>query len=301
MSYKILITNHALNRYRGSEVYCFFLAKELAKTHDVFVYTPEQGKVSERMKEFAVVLDKPEGEFDIILYNHNNTFSENFKAKCAINSIHGIFPPLEKPLPGMDAYVAISGEIRDKYKELNPVIIPNGINTEVFKPNGKKKRFVKKLLFLSNYKSDFSKLLRKVAYSLGMTFGRIGGKAGEDKFDIVDDLNSADIVVGLGRSALEAMSCGKKVIVADKRNYADLGMDGFLTRENVKQSAYNNFSGRAFRKEITFASVRNEVKKALKDNSEWERDYVLKNHDIKKIAEKYISLAEEILEKKSRQ
>lgn len=295
--YKILLTNHGLSRYRGSEIYCYYLAKELSKNHKVFIYSPEYGNVSDKIKEFAELLSEPVGEFDIIFYNHNNTYSENLKSRCKIYTIHGIFPPLEKPILGLDAYVVISKEIEEHYKNLNPVYIPNGIDVNKYNNYGEK-HLIKRLLFMSNYKSKFSKLLRYVALSLGMRYKRVGGNSEKAKFEIVDSLNWADVVVGVGRSTLEAMSCGKKIIVADKRNYADYGMDGFLTESNIVKSSYNNLTGRAFKKDINFFSLRKEIKMALENNSNWEREYIVKNHNIAKIANSYLTLANNILESK---
>ena len=257
----------------------------------------EMTKVSDKMKNFAELLSEPVGEFDIILYNHNNTYYETLKSECKIYTIHGIFPSLEKPVLGLDAYVAISNEIKEHHNKLNPIYIPNGINVEKYYDYNKR-HYIKRLLFLSNYKNNFSKLLRCVTLSLGMNYKRVGGNSEKAKFEIVDDLNWADIVVGVGRSALETMSCGKKVIVADKRNYADYGMDGLLTEDIVAKSSNNNFTGRALKKHISFFSLRKEIKSALLDSSKWEREYIIKNHNIVKIAESYLSLANKIIKNK---
>lgn len=290
--YKILLTNHSLKSMRGTEVYTYFLSKELAKNHDVYVYSPTHGKVSERISEFAKIVTEPKGEFDIILFNHNNTVRDSLEAKCKIYTIHGKFVGLETPPDGLGAYVAISNEIAEHYKELNATVIPNGIDTDLYKPDNSI-RSIKKLLYSSNYYNKLSNKLLLVALSLGMKYQRLGRKRA--KFDLVTDLNSADIIVGVGRSAIEAMGCGKKVIVADIRKYADFGMDGFIEKTNVEVSSKNNYSGRAFKKPISFFALRKEIKNALNDNSNWERDWILENHNIANVADKYISLAEKIL------
>lgn len=297
--YRILITNHGLSNYNGSEIYCYYLAKELSKKHDIYIYSPNFGKVSNKMKKFAKLLPNPIGSFDIILYNHNNTYNENLKSKCRIYTIHGIFPKLEKPILGLDAYVAISHEIKSYYKGLNPTYIPNGIDINKYNEIKKyKKKDFKNLLYLSNYNNNFSRLLFLVSLSLGLKYKRLGGAGKKSKFEIVDDLNWADIVVAVGRSALEAMSCDKKLIIADKRNYANYGMDGFLKKEIVNKSSENNFTGRALRKKINFFSIRKEIKEALKSNENWEREYIIENHNISIISESYLSLAKKIINSK---
>ena len=292
--YNILITNHSLQQYRGSETYCFFLAREMAKRHNVSIYTPKPGKVSDKMSEFANILTGPAGEFDIIFHNHNNTLSDDFKAKCKIYTTHGKFHKLEVPAKGMDAYVAVSREVAGHYSEFNPYVIHNGIDTEYYHgPDSD--RPVKNILYSSNSKSNFPLILRIAALSLGLKFRRIGRKI--NKFNIKDDLLWADIVFGLGRTAMEAMSCGKKVIIADKRPYTNFGMDGLLTPENAAISQNNNYTGRAMQKPITLLSIRKELKKAVSSTEHWERDWILKYHNIENTALEYIKLAEKVMKK----
>lgn len=295
--YKILLTNRILHRTGGTEIYCYYLSKFLSLNHQVYVYSKKYGLVAERISKYAELLSEPRGEFDIILFNHNTTVSDDFKAKCKIFTMHGLFNKLERPAEGMNAYVAISKEIVDRYKELNPVLIPNGVDTEIFKPRQRDKNPEKNLLYSSNYKNNFSKLLKIVAFSLGVNYRRLGLK--NAKLDVVDDLDWADIVVGVGRTAIEAMSLNKKIIVADKRAYAKYGMDGFLTQENIDAIADSNFSGRSFRKHINFFSIRREIKKALADTSVWERDWILNHRTIQNSASAYLELAEKIMRSKA--
>lgn len=296
---KILITNHSLSDYTGSELYCYYLSKELSKNNTIYIFSRNYGKLSEEMSSFATLLSEPQGDFDAILYNHNNTFSDHFKSKCRIYTVHGIFPDLEKPVLGLDAYVAISHEIKEHYKNIDMEYIPNGIDTDIFKPSNKiiSEKPKKNLLFLSNYPSNLSRLLFFVTFTLGIGYRHVGG-GNNSKFNIVDDINWADVVVGVGRTALDAMSCNKKIILADKRGYANFGMDGYLTKEKLETSSFYNFSGRGFKKSINFFSIRKEIKKALNDTEFWERDYIIENHNIVKIAKSYISLINNTRNKK---
>jgi len=295
--YKILITNHALEDFRGSETYCFTLCKELSLNHEVYVYTPKRGAVSRKINEFAEILEKPEGKFDIILFNHNNTVLDGFESNCKIYTIHGKYPILEKPPTGMDIYIGISEEISEFYKNLNTITICNGIDTEKFNPSNNNNNLKpKNILYSSNAKGKFSFKLFFASKLFGLNYRRIGLKSNK-KDNVLNDLLWADIVVGLGRTALEGLSCNKKVIVADQRFYNLVGMDGLLTRENIYNSMRCNYSGRAFQKPISFKNIFLELKKAISDDSSWERDWILENHDIKKIALKYIYLAEDFLNK----
>ncbi len=286
---KILLTNHALKRFGGSESYTFTLAKELSKYHEVSIYTPEPGPVAKFFSDFSEIVENPSCNYDFVIYFHNNTILPNLKSIPQIYTINGIFPKLEQPPAGMTKYVAISKEIADHFKDLSPSIILNGIDTTKYKPNEKKDNNKKNVLFSSHYKSNISRLIKYACLSLGLNFRRIGS-ADTKRTDVREDLHWADIVIGLGRTAMEALSSGKKVIVADKRSYANIGMDGLLTKDNVARSCNNNYSGRAFKKRINIFLIRKELKKAIEDNTCWERDWICENHDITKIAQKYIDL-----------
>jgi len=294
--YKILITNRRLDNTGGTESFCRALSKALSSENEVYVYSPKHGVISEQISKYANILRKPEGTYDIILYNHNNTVLPNFHAKCKIYTIHGLFHELEEPPESVDAHVAISKEIKDNYKHLNPCLIQNGIDTGIFRPSIERSR-IRTLLYASNYENNFSRLLQLVALSLNMRYVRLGRK--KTKVDIIDDIQHADAVVGVGRTVLEAMSCNKKVIVADKRSYADYGMDGFLNQENVQKSSFSNYSGRAFKKPIGFLSIRKEIKEAINDHTSWEREWIVNHHNIQQASEDYIHLAEQLIEKKT--
>ncbi len=57
--------------------------------------------------------------------------------------------------------------------------------------------------------------------------------------------NYADVVVGNGRGILEAMACGKPVIILGEQEEAEL-----VNADNINAVAYFNFSGRHFRPQV---------------------------------------------------
>ena len=65
----------------------------------------------------------------------------------------------------------------------------------------------------------------------------------QDSQDVSQLYNYANVVVGSGRGILEAMACGKPVIVLGER-----GEGEFVSFDNVQEIAHTNFSGRHFRK-----------------------------------------------------
>jgi glycosyltransferase involved in cell wall biosynthesis len=62
-------------------------------------------------------------------------------------------------------------------------------------------------------------------------------------------LQKADVVIGVGRIALEAMSCGKPVIVGSSSN-GRVFTGGLVTGDNATELEKHNFTGRSFSKRV---------------------------------------------------
>ena len=112
-------------------------------------------------------------------------------------------------------------------------------------------------------------------------------------------LEHADIVLGVGRSAFEGMAFGKPTIVVGNTGFA-----GVVSPEEVDAVAFYNFSGRnrpvmappeLLAEEIvallTGAARRNEV-------GEFGREYVLREFDVKRGAERIERVYQELLKRR---
>lgn len=75
-------------------------------------------------------------------------------------------------------------------------------------------------------------------------------------------LNTADVVVGVGRVAIEAMACGKPVVIAGSQ-----GLSGVLTEENKAKMKYYNFSGRDAQSGYTPDQLAAEIIKLFRDSN----------------------------------
>lgn len=86
----------------------------------------------------------------------------------------------------------------------------------------------------------------------------------ESSIEMNNLYNYADIVIGHGRGILEAMACGKSVIILGEN-----GKGEFLKPENVEEIAYYNFSGRHFRnRSNTKAGLSEVIERFLKSPDE---------------------------------
>src|SRR5262249_42164914 len=132
---KVLLTNHQLLDFTGSEIFTFTLADSLRRVgHDVTVYSPYVDKLRQRLHSIGahVVerLDEIRCEaFDLAHVHHNITAMEVrdcFPQLPMLYLSHGVLPYLEQP-PSIDLkiarFLAVSEEVRD-------ALIAHGVSLE---------------------------------------------------------------------------------------------------------------------------------------------------------------------------
>ncbi|MDN3605673.1 glycosyltransferase [Kaistella yonginensis] len=242
----ILVANNYLEMIGGSEVFTYALIEELVKKgHDVEYFTFHKGFVSTKIENDLGVNYKSKNRYDLILANHNTCVEELFKLGCIIQTCHGIFPLLEQPCKFADGFVTISEEVQDHLfkKNYRSKLILNGINLDRFRctrPIGSK---LKTILSLS-HSEDVNSIISGICKKLEINFLQLN-KMINPKWNIEHEINKADLVIGLGRSAYDAMACGRTVIIFDKRNYMKESFgDGYVTANNIDNFIKNNCSGR---------------------------------------------------------
>lgn len=255
----LLATHHYLE-YTGTETYLLTLARELlALGHRPFLYAPYLGgavaRETRRMGvELTDRLDRLAGApLDVAHVSHNLVAYQVRRAFPSLPMVfvsHGVVPFLEQPPAadlGISAFVAVSEEVaanlaasgvpRERIR-----IVRNFVDVERFRPAGPIGPRPRRLLVLSyRMEKDIEARLRRAASSAGIRVSRIG-RGRRLARDVRPHLHRADVCVTGGRGALEAMACGRAVIVHDYRHG-----DGMITPENVMELAGCNFSGRARR------------------------------------------------------
>lgn len=261
---KILLTNNHLERLGGSETWVYTMAQELKRRgHQVGVYTKVKGFVSDLLKD---LLDDEPKDYDLALINHNSCIGVD--AKYKIFTSHGTVPELERPVEGADYYVAVNENVAEKYNL--KTIIKNPIDTELFKPTSEIKDKPETILAITDVKVELPNVIYPNRYSMNMP----------------EMINRADLVISMGRGALEAMSCGRNVITWDKRPYWEARGDGYLDDFSKLKG---NVAGQYARTDI---NLEEEIKKYNKEQGKLNREYILENHDVRKIVDKYLEIYE---------
>jgi glycosyltransferase involved in cell wall biosynthesis len=306
---KILLVNHTLDSYAGSETFTYALAVELQRQgHDPVCFSPILGPLADhliaegiRVTDDLATLEDP---IDVI---HGHHRYESFLAyarfpdKPMILVCHGIFPWQEQPLRSrlnIFRYVAVSEEVKTHLAETHSIdsgqtlVIPNGIDLTRFYPRKPIEAAPRRALIISNNMPDAQrKVIRKACERLDIELTLLGG-VGKPVWNVEDYINEADVVFSLGRGALEAMACARAVIVC---GYS--GADGLITPQNFHAFREKNFSGRSGRFKYGESDVVDEIKRYDPSVPGRLLEYVENDHNIQTVARRYLKLYECAIDK----
>ena len=229
---RITFCNHALDARAGSELWTQDMAAFcLNQGHEVAVYSPTLGPVAATIsRRGALVTSSPEAvaDFgsDIVHINHYRYAQPVLDAVAGsgvkiVNMIHGVLPRPGMPgTHGVDRYVAVSLAVKSKISLLTQAdwadiaIVPNFFDEALFPHGGSRGRRERALLFSSKAEPGQVSVLRETLDAVGYQLDHYG-HAGAVVEKPQDMLPSYDLVFAVGRSAIEALASGCKVILWD--------------------------------------------------------------------------------------
>ena len=289
---KILLGTHYLAKTGGTESYTFALAMELKRLgHEVEHFAIIRGGVSAMLEEQGVPFLTSD-RFDLILANHTTVVEQLWPLGFTIQTCHGNIAELEQPSPYADAYVAVSEEVREHLQSKGykaAAVIANGIDCNRFCQKKPISSTLKTVLSLcqSDVANDF---IRRCCQQEGIRFLQ-SNKFTDNVWAIEDLINESDLVIGLGRSAYDAMACGRCVLVYDFRDYMGefLG-DGMLTPDSIGRSMLCNCSGRASRRKFDEQTFIAELHKYSPELGAWGRQFALEHLNIEKAVAAYLDI-----------
>ena len=229
-------------------------------------------------------------------------------------------------IPPVDSLIVFSSELYDQLNPKTPqgtpvYLIKERIDLEIFRPMKFKKESSTKIIFMAmRLEPQKSKWLDNLIDQIEIHYSDLSGYqfciAGNGSLfnhykllgqginqnagcelirfvgsvDTAKDMsywyNSADLVIGHGRGIIEAMACGKNVIILGEGHEAEL-----INQKNINEIAYYNFSGRHFRYRtmIQDTSLITCINGSCKPN-DWNYIYVKDNYSAEVGAEKMIEL-----------
>ncbi|AHF14779.1 glycosyltransferase [Niabella soli] len=284
----ILVATNHLKDLGGSETFAYTLIGELKRLgFEVEYFTFYKGLVSDKIENDLGAGFMSKKKYDLILANHNSCVKYLVNRGFIIQTCHGVFPELEQPSSYAHKHVAISKEVQEhlQHKHIKSKIILNGINLERFKAAVPLQSELKTVLSLC-HSDEANQMIAASARELGAAFIYLN-KYENPGWNVEQLINQADLVVGVGRSAYEAMACGRPVVIFDSRSYYPACGDGYV-KEILEESILKNCSGRYYGHSFTIPALTAELKKFKKEDGAFFREFALKNLNITNSVLEYI-------------
>lgn len=271
---KILLTNHHLTDFTGSEVFTFtiadFLKRKGARITVLSKYVDDSIRRYFEQIGVKVVQDIAnlgEDTFDVAHIHHNVMAMEvrrRFPNLPLVFLSHGVLPFLEQNPPidiGISYYLAVSEEVRENIlrlgiSEQHLEIFRNIVDSNKFSPRTVLPARPSRALILSNKLDEATeKTIKSACGRLGIATNFAGMRFGVIHQDYLPfAINQADIVFTLGRGVIEAMMCGRVPIVLDY-----LGGDGMVTPDNLEHLMKRNFSSRTYNRKFDVDELVKEI------------------------------------------
>lgn len=292
--FSILVANNHLVQVGGSETFTYTMIKELlSRDFDVEYFALVRGYFSEKLEKELNVKFKRKKKYDLILANHNTCVEALMGYGFIIQTCHGIYPQLEQPSICANFHVAISQEVQNHLavKGFVSVIIMNGIDVSKFYCKKSINNKLKNVLSLCQ-SEEANLFLKEICNRLNLNFNSIDKNLNPTE-NIEDSINNSDLVIGLGRSAYEAMACGRPVIIFDKRAYSESYADGYVTNK-LATSLINNCSGRFYKIKLTDDMMAQELSKYNVADGKILRQFILDNMTIQLVVDSYLNLYKSI-------
>jgi hypothetical protein len=259
---RILITNHSLSNYAGTELYVRDLAvRLLSRGHTPIVYSTQLGQVAQDLRAATVPvvddLNSLAEPPDLIHGQHNletMTALLHSPDTPAVYFCHGWLARIESPprFPRILRYVAVDETCYDRliYEEAIPLeqarVILNFVDLKRFRARAPLPARPARALVFSNYASEESSIgaVREACRRAGIALDVLGLTAGNASAQPEQLLGQYDLVFAKGRCALEALAVGTAVVVCDAQ-----GAGPLVTTRELEDLRRFNFGVRVLQRE----------------------------------------------------
>ena len=298
----VLATNHL--GLGGSESYLLTVAEQLDRLgHEAVIYTPEPDRGAEAARESGIALIA-EGEldqgFDAALVQDAGV-SYQLADRCPevpqVFVAHSEGFDLQAP-PRLDGMVAavialndrVARRMRSFAVDVEVVRLRQPIDTERFMPRGGLPEVARRALLLSNApNADRLAMLEAACAEAGLELERLGGSSGQVT-DIRSALAGVEIVIGFGRSILEAMACGRAAYVYDWN-----GGDGWMTPDSYAEIEADGIAARSGRMIADAGRLAEDLRNYESAMGPVNHDLVIAHHRANVHAQELIGLLERLV------
>ncbi len=299
---KLLVATNHLG-LGGSESYLFTVAEQLDRLgHSVAVFSPEPGRGVEVARERCIsVIGEAglDGDYEAFLVQDAGV-SLLLADRCPdvpqLFVAHSESFDLQAP-PQLDglvgAVVAMNDRVADRMRGyaagVEVVRLRQPIDTERFAPRSELPETARRALLLSNTPhADRRRMLEDACAEAGLELTRVGGVDG-DTTDTRPALSGAEIVIGYGRSILEAMACGRAAYVYDWH-----GGDGWVTAKSYPAIEADGIGGRGADRPIDPGRLAEDLRRYEASMGPVNHDLVIAHHRANVHAQELVGLLERL-------
>ncbi len=287
---RVVVSHEQLVGFGGTESYALTVAEGLERLgHDVVVYTPAIGASGELAIERGLRVESRESDLpaqsDAVLAQDAATayaMAGRYPDAARVFVAHSVAFPLQSPPQAegaCHAVVAMNERLRRRTEGLArqlPVVRlrqPVDLRRFCFQTLRLEQRRRPRVLLLSNYTKGTRAGMIEEAWGAAGGAGRDGGATTTPSPAPEHEIADAEIVLSLGRGAIEAMSCGRAAYV-----FGDAGGDGWVTPETYPALEADGFSGRALGEAIGVERLAAELAEWRQELGELGRDLACAHH-----------------------
>lgn len=289
----------------GSETYLLTTAEHLGRLgHQVTIYAPHLGemareawergvRVTGRVEELPAGCDALITQFATValaLADRYEGAPHLFIAHSA--TLDAMLPPQIEGV--VNAVVVMNERVRRRMEALavrrRVVRLRQPIDIDRFSPRGTAREQARGVLLLGNYLHGTRRTALVAALDeLGLEHRQIGAHGGQAHPRAELEIADADIVVGYGRSVLEAMAGGKAAYVYDHS-----GGDGWVTQASYERLEANGFAGSAGTEGIDTRRLVSDFAQYDSEMGLVNRELARTNHDARAHAAELVALLRDV-------
>jgi len=297
---KVLLTNICLNGRSGTEVVTRNIALALARQgHYPVVFTLQDGgSITRELRQASVPVITDLGMLrepvDVVHGHHHPTTAiaaVRFPEVPVIFVCHDFAAWHDVPprLANIGHYVAVDSAIKDRLTQQEGIepdlvrVILNAVDTERFRPGDSlPSRPYRALLFAKDRVSVSE--IGSACEQVGLSLDVVGPAVGDVNAMPERLMPQYDIIFASAMTALEALACGRAVVVCDGR-----GLAGMVTPANFQAWRAKNFGRRTLTRPLTKKSLIEEIEKYDPQGATDVMHRVRKEADVKQQVDAYLA------------
>jgi hypothetical protein len=301
---RILLSFESFDSFAGTETYTLTVAQQFeALGHQVAIYAANQGAIAAFARRQGVrVLSRdelPRG-CDLVVFGDAATCHElaplygDAVRLFVAHSTHYDFQSPPQLAGRCDAVIVLNDRVRRAVEARGshaPIVrLRQPIDTPRFRNIGESRSRAQRALVFSNYIAGHrAELIERACRANGIDVSWVGATTSPSATP-EHAIANADLVIAIGRSALEGMASGRAVYV-----YGAVGGDGWVTPEHYPAMEADGFAGLSVRKLVI------DPDRLAEDLASWDqlmgavnRDLVFAHHDAREHAIELVRLARDL-------